>query len=59
MLQHLPVNVDQVTLPEYSGIQDGRGRQHQYFGKWKTTSILRSMEANLILFEKLKTTSIC
>jgi hypothetical protein len=45
IFQHFSVNIDQVTLKEYSRIQIGRWPQ--FFGKWETTSIFGKMEDDL------------
>ena len=45
IFQYLSVNVDQVTLQEYSRTQIGR--RPQLFGKWKMTSIFWKMEDDL------------
>ena len=46
------VNVDQLTLQEYSRTQIGR--RHQLYSKWMTTSILWKMEDDLNVYWKME-----
>ena len=67
IFQHFSLNLDQITLEEYSRIQIGRrpqffssnGRRPPFFGKWKTTFIIWQNERQPQFLGNWKKTSIC